>query len=75
MYGIISLFLISTPQVPISPLGTKVATDVVLSKVDYSLENRYTNTFVNDVFSDNILLALAYMNGVIKKASLFHGIQ
>jgi len=64
MAGIISLFMSSTPQVPVSPLGPL---DVTLSQVNYSLENRYDNTFVNDVFADNILLTLAYMNGTVKQ--------
>lgn len=65
--GIISLFLMLTPQELVSPKGPKLPLPIVLSKVDYSLENRYTNTFVNDVFSDNILLTLAYMSGNVKK--------
>lgn len=38
-----------------------------MSEVAYSLSNRYSNTFVNDVFSDNILLTLAYLDGKAKK--------
>ncbi len=38
-----------------------------LSEVSYSLSNRYSNTFVNDVFSDNILLTVAYLGGKAKK--------
>ncbi len=38
-----------------------------LASVTYSLANRYSNTFVNDVFSDNILLTLAYLGGKVKK--------
>ena len=36
-------------------------------EVAYSLSNRYSNTFVNDVFSDNILLTIAYFGGKVKK--------
>jgi hypothetical protein len=61
MAGIISLFLVQTPLV--SPLPAKV----VLGDVNYSLENRYTNTYVNDIFADNILLTLAYMRGTVTK--------
>ena len=39
----------------------------VLAEANYSLSNRYSNTYVNDVFSDNILLTLAYMGGKVKK--------
>lgn len=38
-----------------------------LSQFSYSLKNRYSNTFVNDVFSDNILLTVAYLGGKVKK--------
>jgi hypothetical protein len=39
---------------------------VVLATHSFSLEDRYSNTFVNDVFKDNILLTLAYMDGSVK---------
>lgn len=39
----------------------------VLSQVTYSLSNRYSNSYVNTVFSDNILLTLAYMGGKVKR--------
>lgn len=57
MAGIISLFFVQMPQAPVAPI------EMVLSEVNYSLENRYTNMYVNDVFVDNILLTLAYMRG------------
>lgn len=40
-----------------------------LATSEISLEKRYENKFVNDVFKDNILLNLAYMNGKVTKAS------
>lgn len=42
------------------------STSKVLSEVTYSLSNRYSNTYVNNVFADNILLTLAYMSGKAK---------
>jgi hypothetical protein len=39
-----------------------------LSQDNFSLEKRYDNTFVNDVFKDNILLTLKYLNGDVKKS-------
>jgi hypothetical protein len=39
----------------------------ILSQVEYSLNDRYSNTFVNNVFSDNILLTLSYMDGQTKE--------
>ncbi len=43
------------------------STNKVLSQVTYSLSDRYSNAYVNDVFSDNILLTLAYMGGKVKE--------
>ena len=34
-----------------------------MTSVQYSLSDRYSNAFVNDVFKDNILLTLAYLRG------------
>ena len=45
-------------------LGAKV-----LTEKSFSLQKRYTDKFVNDVFKDNILLTLAYMDGKVTKAS------
>jgi hypothetical protein len=44
-----------------------VPTNKVLSQVTYSLSNRYADNYINEVFSDNILLTLAYMSGKVKK--------
>lgn len=43
--------------------------ETVLAFHEISLENRYNNAFVNDVFKDNILLNIAYMKGGIDKSS------
>jgi len=40
-----------------------------LSSKSISLEERYPNKFVNDVFKDNILLTLNYMDGTVKNKS------
>ena len=40
--------------------------NVVLASHSFSMADRYGNSFVNGVFSDNILLTLHYMNGDIK---------
>ncbi len=45
-------------------LGAKV-----LAEKSFSLQKRYTDKFVNDVFKDNILLTLAYMDGKVTKAA------
>ncbi|MFA6016469.1 MAG: VanW family protein [Patescibacteria group bacterium] len=49
---------------------TGSAAPKTLSQATYSLSNRYSNTFVNDVFSDNILLTIAYLGGKVKKGDL-----
>lgn len=36
---------------------------------EISLENRYENKFVSDIFKDNILLNMAYIRGNVKKES------
>lgn len=41
----------------------------VIAQRQMSLETRYGNKFVNDVFKDNILLNLAYLDGRVTKAS------
>jgi hypothetical protein len=47
----------------------KGSSNVALASKTFSLENRYGNTFVNDVFKDNILLTLKYMDGSVKSKS------
>ena len=47
-------------------LGTKTQ---VLAERSFSLEKRYNNKFVSDIFKDNILLTLAYMDGKVKSAA------
>lgn len=37
----------------------------ILAAQEMSLENRYSNSFVNEVFKDNILLNLAYLRGSV----------
>lgn len=37
-----------------------------LASRSISLENRYTDRFVNNIFRDNILLTLAYSSGIVK---------
>ena len=46
-----------------------VPSQSVLASREMSLNNRYDNSFVNDVFKDNILLTLAYMRGNVTKVS------
>ena len=45
------------------------ASSVILASHTISMENRYDNQFVNDVFKDNILLALYYMDNQVNDKS------
>lgn len=58
-FGLASVVALNT--LPIFPH------DGVLAKKEISLRVRYENTFINEVFSDNILLNLAYMEGKAKR--------
>lgn len=45
-----------------SPIANPVK---ILGEAAFSLTDRYSNTYVSNVFADNILLTLAYMRGII----------
>ncbi len=60
------LFLSSFNKTPFSATPAPLAspdTGQYLAKHEFSLDKRYGNSFVNDVFRDNILLALNYAAG------------
>ncbi len=61
--AVITLFVTAAP-VPQKPISAP--SPQVLSVQAYSLTDRYKNSFVNDVFVDNILLTLSYMEGQTK---------
>lgn len=64
------LVVLSSPTPAIGVQGAiSVPTARVLASRSFSLNERYGNTFVNDVFKDNILLTLAYMEGAVKSKS------
>lgn len=63
--NIILTNIIATAMILFHPTGS--LPPKALSEVSYSLSNRYSNTFVNNVFSDNILLTIAYLDGKVKK--------
>jgi hypothetical protein len=44
----------------------EAASSVVLATKSLSMTDRYDNIFVNDVFKDNILLAMNYLDGAVK---------
>jgi len=41
----------------------------LLSSHEFSLEKRYPNEWVSDIFKDNILLNMAYMRGIVKNSN------
>jgi hypothetical protein len=59
MFSVVGTTNISTADFP---------KQYTLTQNNFSLEERYSNTFVNDVFKDNILLTLKYLNGDVKKS-------
>ena len=67
--GLLSTLLLfpSYPSLYLMPTPTKA----LLISEQISLDNRQANSFVNEVFKDNILLNLAYMDGrVIEKEDI-----
>jgi len=63
--GPILFFLFSqfiTPSMDVDSANTKQ-----LASEQISLEKRYDNLYVNDVFKDNILLNVAYLSGKVTK--------
>lgn len=71
---IIAIIILSTATSPVVAgltlpwLFLSPPQEKILSDVTYSLSNRYKDTFVNEVFADNILLTLAYLSGSVKGA-------
>ena len=49
----------------ISPIPGLSNPKIPLAEHQFSLANRYDNTYVNNVFKDNILLNIAYMDGKV----------
>ncbi len=47
-----------------------VQKDQILGQRSFSMENRYPNKWVSDIFKDNILLTLAYLNGYDKTSDV-----
>lgn len=44
--------------------------ETILGSREFSLEKRYDNKYVSDIFKDNILLNIAYLRGIIKDSSI-----
>ncbi|MDO8620718.1 MAG: VanW family protein [Candidatus Levybacteria bacterium] len=70
LLGAVLFFGINLPIVQNLPQQNKPSEQVLSSRA-ISLEKRYSNKFVNDIFKDNILLNIAYMaDKVGKNASI-----
>ncbi len=64
--SIAAISVLTTNTMLAIPSAIAPRMDTIADK-EYSLSDRYGNTFVNDVFADNILLTLAYMRGTVKE--------
>lgn len=53
----------------LASVNVHTPTTTLLASGAFSLDKRYADTFVNEVFKDNILLTLAYMRGLPITAS------
>ena len=76
-FNIATILLISNPLKPvggvfvpeIAYLSVSTQAAQTLSEKTISMNERYGNEYVNNVFKDNILLTLKYLNGDVKKSS------
>jgi len=76
--SIFALFFLTSPvkkngliSVTVEAVSAPIEeTSRVLASEKFSLENRYKVKSVNDVFADNILLTLLYMDGDIQKGQV-----
>ena len=68
---LLAMAMLSTAALSATP--APVAQKQVLAEHRFSLDDRYANTFVNEVFKDNILLTLGYMKGIVKKTPVTWG--
>lgn len=64
-----AFIIISVSLTQVIPTRAVFVKHSILAQRTMSLNNRYTNTYVNDVFKDNILLSLAYMDGRVRNKS------
>lgn len=67
--SITTFFIISVYITAAFPARTVWIKHSALAQKAMSLNNRYNNSYVNDVFKNNILLSLAYMDGRVKSKS------
>lgn len=60
--GLGAILLITNFHTPLLKPAKKISVYHIMATRTISLEKRYSNAFVNDVFKDNILLTLQYMD-------------
>ncbi len=65
----IIFFIISLYLGNILPKQSILAQHASLAQHSFSLDERYGNSYVNNVFRENILLTIAYMTGSVGRAS------
>lgn len=65
IFGPILFFMFAQFAVPFMDVNTVQTRELASEQI--SLENRYNNSYVNDVFKDNILLNVAYLSGKVTK--------
>lgn len=66
---ILCVVILSQQKVPFVVEQVYSSNEHLLAKHQMSLETRYANKVINDIFKDNILLTLAYMSGRVHNAS------
>src|SRR3990167_3403415 len=69
MLNILLSIIFSLIASGIHPLTSPVVNQETLAQKEFSLNERYGNTFVNDVFKDNILLTIDYLTGETKPSN------
>lgn len=64
-----AVFMVTGQPTPALQASAPVVQERVMGERSMSLETRYANKWVNDVFKDNILLNVAYISGKVKSSS------
>lgn len=65
----LSFLIISIYLSEVLAMRPVIVKNSTLAQKTMSLKNRYGNSYVNDIFKNNILLSLAYMDGRIRQKS------
>ncbi len=65
LLSILTMFSVLTANA----MGTSVPVQHVLGSENMPMNDRYSNSYVSNVFKENILLTMAYMDGTMKSGS------